>query len=472
MSKTIDIKYPVYSGEFISEDKALITGGGGDGNYGIPNKISLLKINFTKDHQDLKVVDEYEFPGKNDSPTGIAMANDTVLVSINENNENIKKGSNKNLRKFKFDETSEKSPFEPVASIDTTDSKDPAIYTKKLSISKDGKTAVTIATKVPGVLHIIDPTTLEIKDTITMPKEEEINDVAISPKGDKIAYITNRKLTILQDGEAPILEHSRFSPNYILKKVEFNTNESVIVGVELRSGRGVLLLQSSIMKDTPSDYSPEEQAKDPEAFVLKTKKAKVISDRVKKIVALTVTNNDLVAVATNDSSILIASADNFDVYRTLSGIHNFAISDLSFSPSGKYLLSTSVSNTVNVWEVPSNVKFSLKPYINAAIVLIIAALITYGLRQVTQEQWDNFNDIMLYLHGEEPIQRTTVEEQDTVSVTETVFETVTVGAPASAMVHTSIETNTEYVVEQGDIVSAKAESLVKEHFEEAVSNLI
>ena len=60
-----NLKYPLYACKFISDDLLLVTGGGGEGNNGIDNKITLLSINNNK----IKKFRELKLNDDNDSPT-------------------------------------------------------------------------------------------------------------------------------------------------------------------------------------------------------------------------------------------------------------------------------------------------------------------------------------------------------------------------------------------------------------------
>ncbi|OBA26039.1 hypothetical protein HANVADRAFT_3164 [Hanseniaspora valbyensis NRRL Y-1626] len=64
-----NLKYPLYSCKFINDDLLLVTGGGGEGNNGIDNKVTLLTIldneNKIKKFRELKLSDD------DDSPTSL-----------------------------------------------------------------------------------------------------------------------------------------------------------------------------------------------------------------------------------------------------------------------------------------------------------------------------------------------------------------------------------------------------------------
>ena len=59
-----NLKYPLYACKFIADDLLLVTGGGGEGNNGIDNKITLLSIenNKIKKFRELKLSDDSDSP--------------------------------------------------------------------------------------------------------------------------------------------------------------------------------------------------------------------------------------------------------------------------------------------------------------------------------------------------------------------------------------------------------------------------
>lgn len=408
-SDTISVGYPVYGAKFQDDNTLIVAGGGGEGNNGIPNKISALSINLDGEKK-ISVVDEFIIEGKNDSPTSLDLSNETLLIGCSENSENIKEGKNKHLRKFNFSSEKKKISFE--SSADIAKSTDPIEYQKLVSISKDGSIAAVVSSKVPSSIVVIDPKTLEETDVIE--EENEINDIHISPDSKKIVYITDRKVVVVENSAKPILTYERFAPTYTLSKVKFVDNENIIIGVNLKQNLGVLLSHVAIEGDE-----------------LKFKKSKVINEKTRKITAFDASST-LAAIAGNDGSIYIVGLEHFDVYKRLQKIHTFAITKLAFTPNGEYLASTSAANTVNVIKIPEDIAksfFWLKFHL---VVIFIAFLAYYIHSSITDQHMEDFYNWVDYIFGEdffkyeiEPSKAPTEATTETFTETKYVEEVVT-----------------------------------------------
>lgn len=433
-SHTENVGFPVYGAKFQNDKTLVVAGGGGEGNNGVPNKIAVLNVD-EKETVHANTITEFEIEGKNDSPTSLDVNGNTVLIGCNENTANIKSGNNKHLRKYIIGDEN-KVTFESSADIEK--STDPNDYQKLVVIAKDDSIAAVVSSKVPSTIKVIDPKTLKVLDVID--EKEEINDVDISPDSKKIAYVTNKKLVVVENSEKPILKHDRFAPNYNLAKVKFNKDGELIIGINLKNNYGVLLSHVVILEDK-----------------LKVKKSKVLSHKTPKITSLDI-SEELAAVSGNDSSIIIVGLDHFDVYKHLKDVHSFAITEVVFSPNGKYLASTSVSNTVNVIKIPIDIAksyFWLKFHFVVVLIAIALYYFKVGVFDVYYDDglrliYDTFGDDFFYYENPQEIaaqnEARRKELEDSVS-TETITETETIEE-----IVTEVTEEVVTVIKKGDIV--------------------
>lgn len=73
----LDVGYPVFAAKFLSDDRLVIAGGGGEGNNGIRNKISVLDVDLdaaassSVTKKPIQISTEVELPRSEDNPTSI-----------------------------------------------------------------------------------------------------------------------------------------------------------------------------------------------------------------------------------------------------------------------------------------------------------------------------------------------------------------------------------------------------------------
>lgn len=381
MSLKLDVGYPLYGAAFATDHSLVVTGGGGEGNNGIANKMSSVGIKQDK----LIVTDDYEFAGVNDSPTALALEKGTLLVSLNAASSKLKQGENDHLKKYKFN-ADEEHNFELIKAVNLLQSKDPLDYIKAIVLSKDASMALVLNATTPPSLKLIDVDTMEVKQVLSKDEEDEIRDIAISPSGNAVAYITEKKLVLHNLETKESWEHERFTSNYLLTKVELIEDEAAIIGINLKNKAGILLLESRVVF--------EDQGLKPRR-ILKTKKARVITDKVTKITALDVSlSGQIVAIAGNDNSITIADLDDFSTCKCYPKVHTFAITKITVSPNGEYVASVSAASTISVIKLPSNIraKYTLLKW--AAVILIISFVVNFIRQNITDEQFNTFNRFM------------------------------------------------------------------------------
>lgn len=359
-SSNYNVGYPVYGAKFLNDSMLLVAGGGGEGNNGIPNKLTVLRVNFDKT-KIIKRFREITLDPNDDSPTTLDAANNVILMGCNENSEKIKSGQgNQHLRKFLY----ENEHLKFVASVDFDGSKSPEDYTKLIYMSHDGSVGALASSKTPTVIRVIDPQTLEEKYEIETG--HDVKDMHFAPDGKVISYITASTLEVISIVTGRfIIRKTDFDRNYILSKIRFLTDDTLLIAASLKTGNGIVMIKISL--------------KSGGASVLKTK---MITNKFKGVTSMDVDSKSQLAVlAGNDNSVSIVKLGDLSLGKMFKQVHNFAITRVTFSPDSKYVASVSAANTVNVMDIPdkfasstSIVKKIWKLFLNFVLIVIIAAL--------------------------------------------------------------------------------------------------
>lgn len=338
----------------------LVAGGGGEGNNGIPNKLTALRVDFQK-KKVIKRFREITLDPNDDSPTTLDVANDIILLGCNENSAKIKNGEgNNHLRKFVY----ENEHLKFVAAVDFDNSILPEDYTKLIYISRDGTVSAIASSKVPTVIRIIDPRDLTEKYEIETG--HEVKDMHFAPDGKVISYITASTLEVISIVTGRfIIRKTDFEKNYILSKIRFLTDDTVLIAASLKKGNGIVMIKISLKSGSAS--------------VLKTK---LVTNKFKGVTSMDVdAKNQLAVIAGNDNSIALVKLNDFSLGKLFKQVHNFAITRVTFSPDSNYFASVSAANTVHIIKVPENYALSTSIwkklwtfFINFVVIVILAIL--------------------------------------------------------------------------------------------------
>ncbi|CCE64431.1 hypothetical protein TPHA_0H02270 [Tetrapisispora phaffii CBS 4417] len=354
--------YPLYGAKFLNDRILLVAGGGGEGNNGIPNKITALRIDFSK-KKVIKRFREIVLDPNDDSPTTLDAAKNIILVGCNENSEKIKSGSgNHHIRKFDY----ENDHLKFVAGIDFDGSKNPDDYTKLVYMSKDATVGAIASSAIPTVIRIIDPNDLTEKYEIDTG--HDVKDMHFSPDGKVICYITPNTLEVISIVTGRfIIRKTDFDKSWILSKIRFINDDTVLVAAVLKNNK-----QNGIVMTTIS-------LKSGNATVLKSK---LVTKQFKGITSMDIDpSGECAAIASNDNSIALVILKDLSVGKVFYQIHTFAITKVAFSPDSKYVASVSAANTVHVIEVPKDFSKSTsiihklwKFFKNVLLIVILAYL--------------------------------------------------------------------------------------------------
>ncbi|SCV04022.1 LAME_0H15126g1_1 [Lachancea meyersii CBS 8951] len=353
--------YPIYGARFLNDTVLLVTGGGGEGNNGIPNKLTALQVNFEK-RKVIKRFRELTLDNNDDSPTTLDAANNIILMGCNESSAKIKAGQdNHHLRKYVF----ENDHLKFVASVDMDRSRTPEDYTKLTYMSQDGSVAAIASSKLPTVIRILNPALLS--ETYEIETGNDVKDLQFSPDGKVLSYITSSTLEVISIVTGRfIVRKTDFNENWALSKIRFIGEDTVVIAASLKKGNGIVLCKVSLKSGTTS--------------VLKTK---IVTTKIKGVTSMDVDlKGQLAALAGNDNSVLIVKLKSLTVSKFFKQVHSFAVTRVVFSPDGKVLASVSAANTIHAIRVPDNLAAStsfveklVKVLVNFVLMVALAAIV-------------------------------------------------------------------------------------------------
>lgn len=355
-SVTIDLGYPIYATKFIDSKTIIATGGGGQGNNGIPNKITAVKCSFkvADSKKRLQKYREIILPKNEDSPMCLDIAKNgtggeeghSVFIGCNQSTELLKSmGINNNLRKYNFT-TEEHLRFVDAAQLEENLSIDnKGDYPKIIRLSSHCSLGCLMTSHYPSVIYVFNPELLELNFKYKPKDDVEILDFHLSPDDDgkTLCFITSSYIETISTITSNHLSSSNSNPatkkefsSVNLSKVRYVDNSNVIVTASLKNGKGVCIYK----------YSVSEQS-----IISKC----VISKNIRSITAFDISiRQGLIALAGNDTSVTLVKLSDFKVLKTFKQLHNFAITGVSFSPNGSKLASVSAANTLHVMKIPHN----------------------------------------------------------------------------------------------------------------------
>lgn len=356
-----NIGYPAYGARFLNDNVLLVAGGGGEGNNGIPNKLTALQVSFDK-RKVIKRFRELTLNENDDSPTTLDAANNIILMGCNENSEKIKAtGENLHLRKYVF----ENEHLKFVASIDMDHSSKFEDYTKLTYMSQDGSVAAIASSKVPTVIRIMNPNLLT--ETYEIETGNDVKDLHFSPDGKVLSYITSSTLEVISIVTGRfIVRKTDFDKSWALSKIKFIGEDTVLIAAALKKGTGIVLSKVNLKSGTTS--------------VLKTR---LVTTKLRGVTSMDVDpTGQLAAISGNDNSIVLVRLKNLTVAKFFKQVHSFAITKVAFSPNGKILASVSAANTIHVILVPDKLATSVpilerivKLFINFVLIVVVAAAV-------------------------------------------------------------------------------------------------
>lgn len=319
------LDYPVYGAKFLDNDKLIVAGGGGETKSGVPNKVTVLSIRPTHKTKPLKRFRELNLLSQEDSVMSLDYNNGIILCGINENSEMMKKGINKHLRKFVWED--EHLQFRQSCQIHGNTNS--TMYQKITAISKDGTVGVIVISDSPSTVYIIDCSD-DLEEKTKIMADGDVKDVSISPDGKLMCYVTSSSFV----GISTVTGRSVFTHHlpWATTRVKFKNNDEVILAGQ--DGTNAMIAQFSISNS-------------------KVIKQAILQRKLKGLTSMDLNvENNLIGLATSDSSVILVRLNDLKVIEVIKNAHTFSITKLVFSDDGTYVASTSAANSVGVFKIP------------------------------------------------------------------------------------------------------------------------
>ncbi|ODV93605.1 hypothetical protein PACTADRAFT_30106, partial [Pachysolen tannophilus NRRL Y-2460] len=322
----LSLDYPIYGSKFLNDDTLLVTGGGGEADNSVPNKLTAVTIDFTR-RKIIKRFRELSLAEDEDAPTCIDTNGSVILLSCNQNSFAIKNGQNQHLRKYGYI----KEHLRFLQSAQISESINPLEYIKSCCVSPDGSIGCLSTSTDEADIFVVDTSNLEVKFHINT--KTTVKDLCVSPDGKIISYATPSSIEFISTVTGNLIA-SKNLQDYLVSKIKFNNDNTIIIVATQKKVSGIFLLEFSISKNSLT-------------------RNKLINNKIKSITAMSY-HNGLIALSGNDASILLIKESNFKVLKIFPKVHGFAITSIQISPNNQYLSSTSADNTINVFKLPPN----------------------------------------------------------------------------------------------------------------------
>lgn len=253
-------------------------------------------------------------------------------------------------------------------------------YQKCTIVNRDGSLLAISSPQELGTLVVLNIPSLEVKYTHVV-KTGPISDVHFDPDTGKfLVYATPDRLVVLNAVTGAEVAHApQLSLGAAFSKVRFADAKSLIAGINQPNRKGVTLAQYKFTGPVPASEKKKKSESIVSQLIL-VQKRQVSS--VSSITALDVSSKSdgFIAFARADLTVTVASLGNLRPQQTWRDAHPFAVTQVVINPAGTLVASTSVANTVQVADLPSDGIFDRRRQtvywtLASALLLILTAII-------------------------------------------------------------------------------------------------
>jgi prolactin regulatory element-binding protein len=308
-----------------------------------------------------------------DNPTSLDVADGNIYAGINRSTSAIKEKKNSHLRVFHYKTAKDRPPTK--ASYQLFDSGDVDEYQKCTSVSSNGLLAVS-SSLVPGSVYVLSLGDLKTRLYVNTLDSKSINDIHFSPNGERLAYISDTKMYIVEASsgqERLIVDSPR--KDVSLAKIRFVSDSEVVVAANVAKRKGVFLYKYDCITGK-----------------------RIAAKSVNKTKALTCLDagSKYIVLGSSDSGIVIVSTGSLATLKKVDKVHGFAVTSICLNPAQTRIASTSVSGTVHLLELPDNGIFNggIASIVYALYSVVLIALLAVVLHFVMKRQM--FDDLVSY----------------------------------------------------------------------------
>lgn len=370
----INVGYPIYDSKFINKKTLIVTGGGGEGNNGLNNAITVIKCSLTA--KDPKLIlqkfREIILPENEDSPYCVGVSKNEeceydIFVGCNQSTRFIKEyNTNNNLRKY-FYNSEEHLNF-----VDAVQMTSPKIdideYPKKLEVTQDGKFGCFMILGKHSLLYLFNPTTLKVISCVKGEGSDIVdfsifsldgeNSVVVSAANSYFIYNDSGQKTFMSSNNKSF---SKQLLKFIFFKVFFLDKNKIFFLASGRQKKGVYFLIIDIR-------------------VEKIVVSKKIVNSCFNISAFDISKaRNLIAYGDTKSSLVFLKLSSLKHVKTFKKLKAFVITSVRFSPNLSSLVVTSASNNVTLLKVTDQ-KSSKKYFLITVDILFkffVIVLVSY-----------------------------------------------------------------------------------------------
>lgn len=345
MPADMNVQYPVYAAAFVDDNRLVVGGGGGEGNNGIPNKLSMLRVD--SDTLSISLESELELPSDQDNPTSMAATSQNLFVGMNEGTSKKKLSeSNKHLRNFDFTDS-----LKEISAVQGFESLQDDTYQRVTVAAKD--TLAIASSGIPAEVVIFRGNA-----TNRIFTDQEVGDLAISPDGRHVAICCAQRITVVSSDSGKKIAMAATGDEdpkrrFNFARVAFVNSEEIAVAANSRRKESAIHMFMLPSGD--------------ESKLIDAGKCKV-----PYISAITVlaANSNFITVGGVNGGLVVFDASNLKVVSKKREVHKFPITATTLNPTGNVAATTSLDGSVHIHKLHKSSSISFYIWLSILILLI------------------------------------------------------------------------------------------------------